>query len=120
MSDEQKYTIHGLNEYIRQGEPQQRERSEAWRVAIVPKCKSGLPKCKSGRRIASKVQNLHFGRGGAAAHRANESVCHSKRYCQEIGKSERTVKSITIALQEKDLLQRMNGKRNGYWKIVEE
>ena len=32
--DEQKYTIQGLDEYIRQGEPQQRERSEAWKVAI--------------------------------------------------------------------------------------
>ena len=34
MSDEQTYTILGLDEYIRQGEPQQRERSEAWKVAI--------------------------------------------------------------------------------------
>lgn len=34
MSDEQKYAILGLNEYIRQGEPQKRERSEAWKVAI--------------------------------------------------------------------------------------
>ena len=34
MSDEQKYTILGLDEYIRQGEPQKRERSEAWKVAI--------------------------------------------------------------------------------------
>ena len=34
MSDEQKYTIQGLDEYIRQGEPQQRERGEAWKVAI--------------------------------------------------------------------------------------
>ena len=34
MSDEQKYTIQGLDEYIRQGEPLQRERSEAWKVAI--------------------------------------------------------------------------------------
>ena len=34
MSDEQKYTIQGLDEYIRQGEPNQRERSEAWKVAI--------------------------------------------------------------------------------------
>ena len=34
MSDEQKYIIEGLDEYIRQGEPQQRERSEAWKVAI--------------------------------------------------------------------------------------
>lgn len=28
MNDEQKYTIQGLEEYIRQGEPQQRERGE--------------------------------------------------------------------------------------------
>ena len=34
MNEEQKYTIHGLEEYIRQGEPQQRERGEAWKVAI--------------------------------------------------------------------------------------
>ena len=34
MSDEQKYSILGLDEYIRQGEPQKRERSEAWKVAI--------------------------------------------------------------------------------------
>ena len=34
MSDEQKYNIQGLDEYIRQGEPQRRERSEAWKVAI--------------------------------------------------------------------------------------
>ncbi len=34
MNDEQKYTIQGLEEYIRQGEPQQRERGEAWKVAI--------------------------------------------------------------------------------------
>ena len=34
MSYEQKYSILGLDEYIRQGEPQKRERSEAWKVAI--------------------------------------------------------------------------------------
>ena len=34
MNDEQKYTIQGLEEYIRQGEPQQRERGKAWKVAI--------------------------------------------------------------------------------------
>jgi DNA-binding Lrp family transcriptional regulator len=43
-----------------------------------------------------------------------------KEIAAEIGKSERTVKSITIALQEKNILQRVNGKRNGYWSIVDE
>jgi hypothetical protein len=45
MSDEQKYTIQGLDEYIRQGEPQQKK-----------------PK--------SKVQKLHFRRGGGVSHHA--------------------------------------------------
>lgn len=42
MSDEQKYTIQGLEEYIRQGEPQQRERGETWKVAIGLQQADGL------------------------------------------------------------------------------
>lgn len=41
-----------------------------------------------------------------------------KEIAAEIGKSERTVKSITIALQEKQVLKRVNGKRNGYWEFI--
>jgi DNA-binding MarR family transcriptional regulator len=29
--------------------------------------------------------------------------------------SERTVKAITVALQEKGLLERRNGRRDGFW-----
>ena len=43
-----------------------------------------------------------------------------KEIAAEIGKSERTVKSITVALQEKNIIQRINGKRNGYWSIIED
>ena len=43
-----------------------------------------------------------------------------KEIAAEIGKSERTIKSITIALQEKSILQRVNGKRNGFWRIVDD
>ena len=43
-----------------------------------------------------------------------------KEIAAEIGKSERTVKSTTIALQEKNIIQRVNGKRNGYLSIVDE
>ena len=42
-----------------------------------------------------------------------------KEIAAEIGKSERTVKSITITLQDKQILKRVNGKRNGYWEIEE-
>jgi len=41
-----------------------------------------------------------------------------KYIAAEIGKSERTVKSITIRLTEQGILVRKNGKRNGYWEIV--
>ena len=34
-----------------------------------------------------------------------------------IGKSERTVKSITSSLVEKGILIRRNGRRNGWWEI---
>ena len=34
-----------------------------------------------------------------------------------IGKSERIVKTITINLTEKGIIERKNGKRNGFWEI---
>ncbi len=43
-----------------------------------------------------------------------------KFIAQEIGKSERTVKSITARLVEQGILKRVNGKRNGYWEIINE
>ena len=44
----------------------------------------------------------------------------NREIAAEIGKSERTVKTITIALQEKNILRRVNCKRNGYWEFVED
>ena len=37
-----------------------------------------------------------------------------------IGKSERTVKSITVSLQEKGILRRVGGKRDGRWEITDD
>ena len=51
-------------------------------------------------------------------------VVHKNRYATqkeiaaEIGRSERTVKSLTVALQDKNILKRVNGKRNGYWEFI--
>ena len=107
MSDEQKYTIQDLDEYIRQGEPQQRERSEAWKVAI------GLqqvdPKCKNCTLEEVAVLRIMHGNPSAT----------QKEIATAIGKSERTVKTITVALQEKLIVKRVNGKRNGYWEFIE-
>lgn len=41
-----------------------------------------------------------------------------KELAERIGKSVRTVKSLTVALQEKGLLVRENGKRNGRWIVT--
>lgn len=40
-----------------------------------------------------------------------------KEIAAHIGKSERTVKTITANLAEKGILERKNGKRNGFWEI---
>ena len=40
-----------------------------------------------------------------------------KIIAEHIGKSERTVKTITANLVEKGLIERKNGKRNGFWEV---
>ena len=43
-----------------------------------------------------------------------------KQMAAKIGKSERTVKSITVSLQEKGILRRVGGKRDGRWEITDD
>ena len=40
-----------------------------------------------------------------------------KEIAQHIGKSERTVKSMTVNLRERGIIERKNGRRNGFWEI---
>jgi DNA-binding MarR family transcriptional regulator len=40
-----------------------------------------------------------------------------KKLAELIGKSERTVKRITASLEENGLIERIGGKRFGYWKV---
>lgn len=40
-----------------------------------------------------------------------------KQIAAAIGKSERTVKTLTVNLTNKGIISRRNGKRNGYWEI---
>ena len=41
-----------------------------------------------------------------------------KEIAAHIGKSERTVKTITVNLTEKGVIEHKNGKRNGFWEII--
>ena len=68
---------------------------------------SATPKCKSCTLEEAAVleflsQNPH---------------ATQKMIAEKIGRSERTVKSLTKTLQEKNLLTRRNGKRNGVWEV---
>ena len=47
----------------------------------------------------------------------NNSKATQKEIAAHIHKSERTVKTLTTNLQQKSLLKRVNGKRNGFWQI---
>ena len=40
-----------------------------------------------------------------------------KEIAVHIGKSERTVKTMTVKLSVQGILERKNGRRNGYWEI---
>ena len=49
---------------------------------------------------------------------SNNPHITQKALAEAIGKSERTVKSRTVELQDKGLLRRKNGKRNGQWEVL--
>ena len=48
----------------------------------------------------------------------NNPKATQKGIAAHIHKSERTVKTITTNLQQKGLLERKNGKRDGFWKLI--
>lgn len=49
---------------------------------------------------------------------AENPAMTQKALSEKIGKSERTIKTRTVKMQEKGLIQRANGKRNGHWEIL--
>lgn len=50
---------------------------------------------------------------------ANPTVMQ-KELTEQLGKSERTMKTRTVELQEKGYIRRTNGKRNGAWEVLVE
>lgn len=48
----------------------------------------------------------------------NNPSATQKQIAVAIGKSERTVKTLTVSLTTKGIISRRNGKRNGYWEIT--
>ena len=74
-----------------------------------PVIQSAISKCKNCTLDESAVLQLI----------ADNPKITQKQIAEAIKKSERTVKSITVSLQEKGLIFRKNGKRNGSWELNE-
>lgn len=73
---------------------------------------------KSAEELPLKCKNCTLEEVAVIRIVQKDPFATQKDIASKIGKSERTVKTITIALQEKNILRRVNGKRNGYWEIV--
>lgn len=52
-------------------------------------------------------------------YRVNSVRATQKQIAEQIGKSERTVKSITVQLQQRGLLRRVGPDKGGHWEIIE-
>ncbi|MCR5780337.1 MAG: Fic family protein [Bacteroidaceae bacterium] len=81
--------------------------------------KTEVKSAKIGEELPPKCKNCTLEEVAVLRIVQKNSYATQKEIAAEIGKSERTVKSITIALQDKQILKRVNGKRNGYWEFVE-
>ncbi len=75
---------------------------------------------KKGDKLPQKCKNCTLEEVAVLRIVQKKPSATQKEIAAVIGKSERTVKSITISLQEKNILQRVNGKRNGYWSFIED
>ena len=73
---------------------------------------AGISKCKNCT-LDCTLEELAVLRTIAA----NPSITQ-KDLASAIGKSERTIKTRTVALQEKGYLRRANGKRSGHWEVL--
>ena len=76
--------------------------------SAVQSAKSGNPKCNNCTLEEMAILNIL---------KDNPKITQ-KELAEKIGKSERIVKTRTVKMQEKGLIRRKNGKRNGEWEIL--
>ena len=87
--------------------------------ATPQSAKQEVKSAKIGEELPPKCKNCTLEEVAVLRIVQKNRYATQKEIAAEIGKSERTVKSITIVLQDKQILKRVNGKRNGYWEIEE-
>ena len=72
---------------------------------------------KTADNEAPKSKNCTLEERFVLEYLKNNPKATQKEIAVHIQKSERTVKTITSNLQNKKMLERVNGKRNGFWKV---
>ncbi|MBQ9231109.1 MAG: Fic family protein [Prevotella sp.] len=98
-----------------------REMHLDWKSGIDPQSSNNDPQsANSALLLPPKCKNCTLEEIAVLCVIQHEPTATQKSIAAEIGKSERTVKSITIRLTQQGILVRKNGKRNGYWEIVKE
>ena len=73
---------------------------------------------QSATRTISKCNNCTLEELAIIRELKENPTITQKELALKIGKSERTIKTRTVEMQEKGLIRRENGKRNGRWEIL--
>lgn len=87
-----------------------------WKPESVPQ--SVIEDIQSADLLSPKCKNCTLGELAVLKVIQQNPSVTQKQIAAEIGKSERTVKSLTVALVDKGIIERVNGKRNGHWVFV--
>lgn len=88
--------------------------------SAVQSAKPDFQSANTSKELPLKCKNCTLEEAAVLRIVQKNPTVTQKEIATEIGKSERTVKTITVNLQEKGILQRVNGKRNGRWEITDE
>lgn len=89
-------------------------------LAEIQSAKENAQSAKTVEILLSKCKNCTLEEMALLRIVQGNPFATQKEIAAQMGKSERTVKTITVLLQEKGVLRRVNGKRNGYWEIITE
>jgi DNA-binding MarR family transcriptional regulator len=88
-----------------------------WQPSSEEQVQSAIQSAKSEDLLLSKCKNCTLNEIAVLRILQQSPSATQKQIAAAIGKSERTVKTLTVSLVTKGLISRRNGKRNGHWEI---
>ena len=88
-----------------------------WQLSDENQVQSAIQSAKTEGSLLLKCKNCTLEELAVLRIIQQNPSATQKQIAAAIGKSERTVKTITISLTTKGVITRRNGKRNGHWEI---